>query len=617
VINKFLSTFATYKKAAELLALDKKTFEDRLKQSSSKEIHSLPAPTPQGDLKRREGLWIVPDVPHLVFSRIWANFIAPNNAPETVRFVETERDPGRLRIAIVGSGGIGDLLELTDVAEVLKQKFAPCDVVLFHQNSKAPSDVTALNPNVSAALVFSCDREALVNALKSAPFFDVIVAARYTLEFALTSGSRADTARWNDFISGVSFHLQKWKPFVSSYPFSNNAYGRKLQSIGRNIYDSAWISSGLNFTDFIPPTFFPQMEAYSRAKSLVPQQYVTIHNGFDRTYIERDYDNGYESTKSLPLQTWVEIVALLTDAGFQTVQLGLANETAIPGISLDLRGITSFSEMAFVLKGAQCHVDTEGGLVHVARRVNQRAVVMFGPTSDKLFGYDENINLASRSCGDCWWTREDWIRQCPRGTQGPQCMWEHSAASVVASVKSIATSARRQPRHEIIYTRHIDLGFGDHRDKAIVDELQHCVAELIRTSDVTHETLRIAYVTNIENAELAFDISTLGHDVSLFQVSASAKDDLLTGPSHARFATILNIPTEDQRFDLVVCMVNYASEWPLAGVIDELCRITKPDKFAALAGSNIPSDLSRQSHIPEPISASKLSDPTVTLLRVI
>jgi hypothetical protein len=368
--------------------------------------------------------------------------------------------------------------------------------------------------------------------------------------------------------------------------------------------------------DLIPPTFFPQTEAYARAKSLVPHQYVTIHNGFDRTYIERDYDNGYESTKSLPLQTWIEIVKSLTSAGFQTVQLGLSNETAIPGISLDLRGVTSFSEMAFVLKGAQCHIDTEGGLVHVARRVNQRAVVMFGPTSDKLFGYDENINLASRSCGDCWWTREDWIRQCPRGTRGPECMLEHSAASVVAAVKSIAASARQQPRHEIIYRRNIELRSGVNRDKTIVEELRHCIADIMRTSDGTvHETLRIAYVTNIENAELMFDISALGHDVALFQISTSAKSELLTGPSHARFSAILNIPAEDKRFDLVVCMVNYASEWPLAGVIDELCRITKPDKLVALAGSKIPLDLSQ---IPaEHISESKLPDPTITLLRVI
>ena len=273
--NKFLSTLATYKKAAELLALDRKTFEDRLKQFSSREIRSAPERTPLGDLKRREEPWIVPD-PYVVFSRIWSNFIEPNNPRETVRLVEAERDTGRLRIAIVGSGGIGDILELTDVAELLKQKFTPCDVVLFHQNSKVPSDVTAFNPNVSAALVFSCDREALVNALKSAPCFDVIVAARYTLEFALTSGSRADTVRWNDFISDARSHFRKWKPFVSSYPFSNNAYGRKLQSIGLNIYDSAGTSSGLNFMDITPPTFFPQTEAYARAKSPVPQQYVTI-----------------------------------------------------------------------------------------------------------------------------------------------------------------------------------------------------------------------------------------------------------------------------------------------------------------------------------------------------
>lgn len=555
-------------------------------------INSTWGDTQPNGSQRGEQPWIVPNASSIGFSRTWAGSIAPNNPLETLRFVESGGYPGRLRVAVVGSGGIGDLLELADVAELLKRNFAPCNVILFHQNLKAPSDVTDLNPNVAASLIFSGDRETLINSLKGAPFFDVIVAARYTLEFMLTQDSCVDAASWKRFVSQANLLFEKWKPFASYYPFSNNALGRELQAIGRNIYDCAALSSGIIFNNLSPPALFPQVEAYARAKSLIPKPYITVHNGFDRTYMEGKYENGYESTKSLPLPTWAKVVSALASEGFKTVQLGLVNDTPIPGVSYDLRGSTTFSEMAFVLKGAQCHIDTEGGLVHVARRVNQRAVVMFGPTSAKLFGYNGNINLVSQSCGDCWWTRPDWTRECPRRTQGPECMLEHTTSSILAAVKLIVTSNHRVRRYELLRkVDDIESPCDVRKGPTISQELRDFVADILQNelADL-QDASNIAYITNMDHSAPAFDICKLGHNVSLFQVDASAASEGVIGPSHARFSHILNIPSADQTFDLVICIVNYNDRWPFEGVIEEICRIVKSFKVVALIGWNFPSD---------------------------
>ena len=130
---------------------------------------------------------------------------------------------------------------------------------------------------------------------------------------------------------------------------------------------------------------------------------------------------GYTATKLLPMPTWAEVVRSAEGtAGFAVVQVGLKKEDFIPGVTHDLRGLTSISEVGLIIKHGECHIDTEGGLVHLARAVNRRSVVMFGPTPAAVFGYDQNINLSSSSCTDCWWITNDWFGKCPRGTVGPR-----------------------------------------------------------------------------------------------------------------------------------------------------------------------------------------------------
>jgi len=58
----------------------------------------------------------------------------------------------------------------------------------------------------------------------------------------------------------------------------------------------------------------------------------------------------------------------------------------------------------------------------VAASMGKKSAVMFGPTSIKYFAYPENINLDSKFCGNCWWSRKTWMEACPRGFDSPLCM---------------------------------------------------------------------------------------------------------------------------------------------------------------------------------------------------
>ena len=90
-----------------------------------------------------------------------------------------------------------------------------------------------------------------------------------------------------------------------------------------------------------------------------------------------------------------------------------------------------------MIKHGLCHIDTEGGLVHLANAVHGRCVVLFGPTPVEFFGYPQNINLEPSGCKACWFATQNWLIECPRYTSGPECMKGHSAASVADAAKRI------------------------------------------------------------------------------------------------------------------------------------------------------------------------------------
>ena len=103
--------------------------------------------------------------------------------------------------------------------------------------------------------------------------------------------------------------------------------------------------------------------------------------------------------------------------------LELASELGLDGVLFELSPFSSFRAedlrpiraTAAVIAGAQLHVDIEGGLVYVARAGGTRSVVFFGPTPVATFGFPDNVNVCMERCRPCWWSREGWGAECPKG----------------------------------------------------------------------------------------------------------------------------------------------------------------------------------------------------------
>lgn len=110
------------------------------------------------------------------------------------------------------------------------------------------------------------------------------------------------------------------------------------------------------------------------------------------------------------------------------VQLGSAADPLLPG-ARDLRGQTTLRESAAILSQSRLYIGLAGLLMHLARAVDCRSVVVFGGREDPVIsGYSCNENLFTAvPCAPCWlWNRCDFDHRC---------MTAITAADVLAAVE--------------------------------------------------------------------------------------------------------------------------------------------------------------------------------------
>lgn len=98
------------------------------------------------------------------------------------------------------------------------------------------------------------------------------------------------------------------------------------------------------------------------------------------------------------------------------IQLGLAEDPPISG-ALDLRGRTTLRETAAILANSRIFLGEAGFLMHLARAVETRSVIVYGGREDPaVSGYRVNENMVGRTiCSPCWQrTRCDYGHECMR-----------------------------------------------------------------------------------------------------------------------------------------------------------------------------------------------------------
>lgn len=99
---------------------------------------------------------------------------------------------------------------------------------------------------------------------------------------------------------------------------------------------------------------------------------------------------------------------------YSVIQLGSASDPKLEG-AVDLRGKTSLRQSAALLAASQVFIGQVGGLMHLARAVDCRSVILYGGREKpSQTGYIANQNLYSPvECAPCWLRNHcDYDRKC-------------------------------------------------------------------------------------------------------------------------------------------------------------------------------------------------------------
>lgn len=101
---------------------------------------------------------------------------------------------------------------------------------------------------------------------------------------------------------------------------------------------------------------------------------------------------------------------------YEFIQLGNIQDPLLQGV-IDLRGKTKLRQSAAILSQSCVFVGQVGFLMHMARAVDCRSVIIYGGREDPaVSGYECNVNIRGiTSCSPCWQrNRCDHDRECMR-----------------------------------------------------------------------------------------------------------------------------------------------------------------------------------------------------------
>jgi len=115
---------------------------------------------------------------------------------------------------------------------------------------------------------------------------------------------------------------------------------------------------------------------------------------------------------------------------YTLVQLGSAADPALSGV-VDLRGKTTIREAAGVLHQSAALVGLVGFIMHLAKAVGTRSVIVYGGREHpSQSGYESNVNLFTPlHCAPCWyWNHSPY---------GRDCMNRIGAPEVIAAVRAL------------------------------------------------------------------------------------------------------------------------------------------------------------------------------------
>ena len=168
--------------------------------------------------------------------------------------------------------------------------------------------------------------------------------------------------------------------------------------------------------------YVPLMEEFEETyRALVEEgkTFITVNYGWGANA----HGEEVVPAKIWPLKHYEQLISMIKSKypTLQIIQIGRGNSPRLKLTDCFLQDI-HIEVIKYVLRDALLHIDSEGGMVHLATQLGTKCLVAFGPTPIFFFGYDNNINVLSGKCSNCFYLDADFTK-CIRGMKEPECMY--------------------------------------------------------------------------------------------------------------------------------------------------------------------------------------------------
>lgn len=302
---------------------------------------------------------------------------------------------GRLHVFWHLRGGLGDCAAARLAVLVLRAKL-PAAVFYYHTDS----------PSAASALFVEDEKNIFLPAGQPL-WYKYDVAFETCQSFKTVHVNRARVQKtapeFLPLLDEMAKRQNELAFFLSDNYLMEDLLGRF--AVEQKLPRAALLSylSGTDFDPLAAPPLPPQLTDGARLArfGLQGKKYITFHDGIDATFHLHDR----RPLKSWPEKNWRELARLLKEkySDITLVQLGGKNSPKYDFADVCLVGQTCVADLPALLNHTLLHIDGESGLVQLARFLQSRCLVLFGPTDKDFFGLSKNINLKENACGSCMW----------------------------------------------------------------------------------------------------------------------------------------------------------------------------------------------------------------------
>lgn len=284
------------------------------------------------------------------------------------------------KIGLFKLGGIGDSIQSLFLTHALKRKFPSSHLTLFVRDKL---NLFHNDNKVDHIIYTGYVNSWIGSAKKQSKNFDIFYDDRYVVG---------------------EYHDGKLKKVNGGSKEEYNNVFNYLNSYNEDLLhkSSNNLKVNLKEEDFN----LDSLIVNNKLEKIIKKPYIIIHHGYDKLrYTKAYYTSGYNY-----------LIKLLKDKypNFNFIQVGLKKEPRIKG-TIDLRGKTNLEELFSLVRSAKLVITQEGALHHITRGYNTKAVVLFGATPIKCFGYKQNLNINNNlGCEGCFYKTKDWYQNCPK-----------------------------------------------------------------------------------------------------------------------------------------------------------------------------------------------------------